>query len=37
MYARRRIEQTQDDIDLLTAVFDLTREERNISSDLLVL
>ena len=37
MYARRRIEQTQDDIDLLTSVFDLTREERNISSNLPVL
>jgi UDP-N-acetylglucosamine diphosphorylase/glucosamine-1-phosphate N-acetyltransferase len=37
MFARRGIEQTQADIDLLTEVFELTRKERLISAELPVL
>ena len=37
MFARRNVEQTQDDIALLETVFDLTREDRLISSELPVL
>lgn len=37
MFGRRKVAQTSDDIALLTAVFDLTREERMISSDLPIL
>lgn len=37
MFARRQVEQTQEDIELLHAVFELTREERLISSELPVI
>jgi len=37
MFARRDVEQTPDDIALLTRVFELTAEERRISSELPVL
>jgi glucose-1-phosphate thymidylyltransferase len=37
MFARRDVEQTEDDIALLTKVFELTQEERRISSELPVL
>ena len=37
MFARRKVEQTEDDIALLTAIHELTREERMISSDMPVL
>ncbi len=37
MFKRRNVEQTPEDIALLKAVFELTREERLISSDLPVL
>jgi glucose-1-phosphate thymidylyltransferase len=37
MFARRKVEQTEDDIALLTAIHGLTREERMISSDMPVL
>ncbi|MGD2174411.1 MAG: hypothetical protein PVJ27_03325, partial [Candidatus Brocadiaceae bacterium] len=37
MFARRDVEQTEDDIELLGAVFELTREERLLSSELPVL
>ncbi len=37
MFARRKIEQTGDDIALLTAIHGITREERMISSDMPVL
>ncbi len=37
MFARRGVEQTQDDIDLLAKVFELTREERLMSAELPVL
>jgi len=33
MFARRNVEQTDDDIALLSAVFEMTREERSISSE----
>ena len=37
MFTRRDMEQTEDDIALLNAVFELTREERSFSTDLPVL
>lgn len=37
MFARRNLDQTQADIDLLTEVFELTRKERLISAELPVL
>jgi hypothetical protein len=37
MFGRRKVEQTGDDIALLTAIHGLTREERMISSDMPVL
>ena len=37
MFARRDVEQTEDDIALLRTIFDLTREERLMSAELPVL
>ena len=37
MFVRRKVEQTPDHVALLQNVFDLTREERLMSSDLPVL
>ena len=37
MFIRRDVEQTEDDIALLQAVFDLTREDRSLSTELPVL
>jgi len=33
MFARRSVKQTEDDIALLTAVYEMTREERSISAE----